>query len=148
MEIAGWQCRESGNFAFHRSIVRRQCPLAYRHLVGDVRSSPFRRRWPSPRALLLDGRDVPPTSALEYVEQLETKLKQVNQTGNRDYRIASGGGRLYITMDRYNADWPMVERGWNTHVKGVGRTFGSATEAIETLRAEDPGVIDQDLKSL
>ena len=91
---------------------------------------------------LLDGRDVPPTSALEYIAQLEEALAKIDG----DYRIASGGGRLYITMDRYNADWPMIERGWNTHVKGEGRQFPSAREAVETLRAETPGVIDQDLK--
>ena len=95
---------------------------------------------------LLDGRDVPPTSAHEYVEQLEGLLTEINSSGEFDYAIASGGGRLYITMDRYNADWPMVERGWNAHVKGIGRTFESAQEAIKTLRADDPGVIDQDLK--
>ena len=94
---------------------------------------------------LLDGRDVPPTSALEYIGQLEAVLDELN-AGGVDYAIASGGGRLYITMDRYNADWPMVERGWNTHVKGEGRHFSSAGEAIETLRTETPGVIDQDLK--
>ena len=95
---------------------------------------------------LLDGRDVPPTSAHEYVEQLEGLLSELNSSGDFDYRIASGGGRLYITMDRYDADWPMIERGWKTHVKGEGRMFASAKEAIETLRADDPGVIDQDLK--
>lgn len=95
---------------------------------------------------LLDGRDVPPTSALEYVAQLEGVLAEINGSGDFDYRIASGGGRLYITMDRYDADWPMIERGWNTHVKGEGRQFESAKEAIETLRADNPGVIDQDLK--
>ena len=95
---------------------------------------------------LLDGRDVPPTSALEYVAQLEGMLGDINGSGDFDYRIASGGGRLYITMDRYDADWPMIERGWNTHVKGEGRPFASAKEAIETLRTDDPGVIDQDLK--
>jgi len=95
---------------------------------------------------LLDGRDVPPTSALVYVEQLEGVLAGINDAGDFDYRIASGGGRLYITMDRYDADWSMVERGWNTHVKGEGRQFESAKLAIETLRAENPGVIDQDLK--
>lgn len=94
---------------------------------------------------LLDGRDVPPTSALVYVDRLETKLTEVNSTGDFDYAIASGGGRLYITMDRYEADWPMVHRGWNTHVHGEGRKFASAKEAIETLRTETPGVIDQDL---
>lgn len=95
---------------------------------------------------LLDGRDVPPTSALVYVEMLEKHLAEINQSEGFDYAIASGGGRLYITMDRYNADWPMVERGWNTHVKGIGREFESVATAIETLRDEDPGVIDQDLK--
>lgn len=94
---------------------------------------------------LLDGRDVPPTSALVYVERLEALLKEVNDAGDFDYRIASGGGRLFITMDRYDADWPMIARGWDTHVKGVGRKFTSATEAITTLREETPGVIDQDL---
>lgn len=95
---------------------------------------------------LLDGRDVPPTSALEYIAQLENHLSDINRSGDFDYAIASGGGRLYITMDRYNADWPMVERGWNTHVHGIGRRFGSAQEAVETLRNETPGVVDQDLK--
>ena len=94
---------------------------------------------------LLDGRDVGPTSALDYVAQLESHLSEINGSGDFDYAIASGGGRLYITMDRYDADWPMIERGWQTHVKGEGRQFANATEAIETLRAETPGVIDQDL---
>lgn len=94
---------------------------------------------------LLDGRDVPPTSALVYIEMLEERLARINQSPGFDYAIASGGGRLYITMDRYNADWPMIQRGWDTHVKGIGRQFESATTAIETLRAETPGVIDQDL---
>ncbi|MEM8608059.1 MAG: 2,3-bisphosphoglycerate-independent phosphoglycerate mutase [Myxococcota bacterium] len=94
--------------------------------------------------ILLDGRDVPETSALEYVESLENLLSDLNAHG-RDYRIASGGGRMYITMDRYNADWPMVERGWKHHVLGEGRGFRSATEAIKTLRDENRGMIDQDL---
>ena len=94
---------------------------------------------------LLDGRDVPPTSALVYLESLEKHLAEINASGHFDYSIASGGGRLYITMDRYNADWPMIERGWNVHVNGIGRQFESAITAVETLRSESPGVIDQDL---
>ncbi len=94
---------------------------------------------------LLDGRDVPPTSAHEYMATLEAMLGQVNTKEGFDYRVASGGGRLYITMDRYNAEWPMIERGWKTHVKGEGREFTTPQEAIDTLRAENPGVIDQDL---
>ena len=95
--------------------------------------------------ILLDGRDVPPTSALIYVDRFEAFLKEINAGGAVDYRIASGGGRMGVTMDRYEADWRIVERGWNTHVKGEGRTFTSAREAIETFRKENPGVLDQDL---
>ncbi|HOC29275.1 MAG TPA: 2,3-bisphosphoglycerate-independent phosphoglycerate mutase [Treponemataceae bacterium] len=94
---------------------------------------------------LLDGRDVGETSALEYIDPFEAWLKGLN-AGGADFRIASGGGRMYITMDRYNADWSMVERGWNTHVLGKGRLFSSAHEAVETWRKEIPGIIDQDLK--
>ena len=94
---------------------------------------------------LLDGRDVPPTSALEYLETLETVLRDLNADGAVNYAIASGGGRLKITMDRYGADWPMVEYGWKVHVKGEGPEFLSAREAVEAHRAADPGVIDQDL---
>ncbi len=94
--------------------------------------------------ILLDGRDVGETSALNYVGQLEEKLSELNDT-DTDYRIASGGGRMKITMDRYGANWQMVEDGWHTHVLGEGRGFSSTEEAIETYRNEIPGVIDQDL---
>ncbi len=94
--------------------------------------------------ILLDGRDVSETSALLFVDPFEEFLAELN-AGGVDYRIASGGGRMFITMDRYNADWSMVQRGWDTHVHGVGRQFASAHEAIEKFRAEKPGVIDQDL---
>lgn len=100
---------------------------------------------------LIDGRDVGETSALEYVTPFEAFLAEQNATpspdGSKvDYKIASGGGRMWITMDRYNADWSMVDRGWKCHVQGLSRQFGSATEAIETYRKENPGMIDQDLK--
>jgi 2,3-bisphosphoglycerate-independent phosphoglycerate mutase len=95
--------------------------------------------------ILLDGRDVPPTSALEYVDRLEAFLAALAKDSTIDFAIASGGGRMQITMDRYQANWGMVEQGWKTHVLGEGRTFGSAREAIETLRRENPDVIDQDL---
>ena len=93
--------------------------------------------------ILLDGRDVGETSALDYVIPFEKFLEGLREKGC-DARIASGGGRMYITMDRYNANWAMVERGWKTHVLGEGRLFHSAQEAIETLRRETHA-IDQDL---
>lgn len=94
---------------------------------------------------LIDGRDVGETSALDYVTPFENFLAEISKEGF-DYKIASGGGRMWITMDRYNADWAMVERGWKCHVQGASRQFSSATEAIETYRKENPGIIDQDLK--
>jgi len=92
--------------------------------------------------ILLDGRDVPETSALIFVDRLEERLAACRGRG-RDYRVASGGGRMTTTMDRYEADWRIVERGWRAHVEGRGRPFASARQAIETFRAEQPGVIDQ-----
>ncbi|MDE6726795.1 MAG: 2,3-bisphosphoglycerate-independent phosphoglycerate mutase [Oscillospiraceae bacterium] len=93
--------------------------------------------------ILLDGRDVPARSAEIYIGQLEDVLKELND-GGFDAKIASGGGRMKVTMDRYQADWPMVEYGWNTHVKGEGKQFASAMEALNTLRAE----LDEDDQNL
>ena len=93
---------------------------------------------------LLDGRDVPETSALDYVVPFEAFLAELSTDGF-DARIASGGGRQYITMDRYDANWPMVEKGWKTHVLGEGPQFANATEAVNGLREKNPGTIDQDL---
>ncbi|MBQ8171866.1 MAG: 2,3-bisphosphoglycerate-independent phosphoglycerate mutase [Oscillospiraceae bacterium] len=93
---------------------------------------------------LLDGRDVPPLTGGQYIKQLEDVFAELNDA-SFDARIASGGGRMKITMDRYQADWPMVERGWATHVKGEGRQFASAIEAFDTLVAETGVASDQDL---
>ena len=94
---------------------------------------------------LIDGRDVPPTSALDYVERFDAFLQAINADGSVDYAVASGGGRMFITMDRYNADWSMVQRGWDTHVKAEGRRFSTMKQAVETFREENPGILDQDL---
>ena len=92
---------------------------------------------------LIDGRDVGETSALEYIDPFEAFLAELNDA-SFDAAIASGGGRMTITMDRYEANWGMVELGWKTHVLGEGRQFASAAEAVTTYRAETK-VIDQDL---
>ena len=92
--------------------------------------------------ILLDGRDVAARSALDYIAQTEQALQKacehclVESGHDADYRIASGGGRMTITMDRYEADWPMVQRGYEAHTHGIGRAFRSATEAVETMYAE------------
>jgi 2,3-bisphosphoglycerate-independent phosphoglycerate mutase len=88
--------------------------------------------------VLTDGRDVSGRSALTWVRPLEEKLRAM-----KDGAVATGGGRMLVTMDRYEAEWPMVERGWHLHVGGEGRRFASASEAIETLYAEDPKIDDQ-----
>lgn len=93
---------------------------------------------------LLDGRDVGEVSALDYFDPFAAFLAELSADGTFDAKIASGGGRMVITMDRYNANWDMVRKGWETHVLGEGRMFASSHEAIETLRAET-GAIDQDL---
>ena len=96
--------------------------------------------------VLTDGRDVPDGSAHTYLEQLETRLAEIRERTGYDYRIASGGGRMVTTMDRYEADWRIVERGWHAHVLGTARPFGSALEAVRTLRDETPGISDQQLE--
>ncbi|MFH2203459.1 MAG: 2,3-bisphosphoglycerate-independent phosphoglycerate mutase [Elusimicrobiota bacterium] len=95
---------------------------------------------------LLDGRDVGEKSALDYLEPLEKKLAAVSGSG-RDYRIASGGGRMVTTMDRYAADWSVVERGWKAHVLGEGRQFAAASAAVKTYYDENPKITDQYMDS-
>ncbi len=121
-----------GNVHSHVDTLRKMIVKAKENNVKKVRIH-----------ALLDGRDVGEVSALEYFDPFEAFLNELNDDFF-DARIASGGGRMMITMDRYNADWSMVERGWHTHVLGEGRHFSSAHEAIETLRKET-GAIDQDL---
>lgn len=93
--------------------------------------------------ILIDGRDVGETSALDYIIPFEEYLDSL-RSNDFDVMIASGGGRMVITMDRYEANWKMVELGWKTHVLGEGRQFCCAKKAVETYR-EEYKVIDQDL---
>ena len=86
--------------------------------------------------ILLDGRDTPPRSAMDFIEKTEAFITAINDLSNADVRIASGGGRMTITMDRYEADWEMVKRGYDCHTHGIGRTFTSAKQALETLYEE------------
>ena len=95
---------------------------------------------------LLDGRDVDQKSALNYLDILQEKMDALTANGI-DIKIASGGGRMVTTMDRYNADWRIVERGWKAHVLGDARHFTSAQEAVSTYYKEDPEITDQYLPS-
>ncbi|QIK70480.1 2,3-bisphosphoglycerate-independent phosphoglycerate mutase [Erysipelothrix sp. HDW6C] len=91
---------------------------------------------------LQDGRDVEQQSALTYIDAVEAVMNELNDDSFHA-EIASGGGRMLVTMDRYDADWGMVERGWKTHVLGDAQKFASATEAINHFRAEEPTLSDQ-----
>ena len=93
--------------------------------------------------ILLDGRDVGEKSALTYIDRTEALLARVRRDKGLDYRIASGGGRMRVTMDRYNADWRIVARGWQAHVLGQARAFPSARDAVKTFYQEDADIIDQ-----
>lgn len=88
---------------------------------------------------LMDGRDVSGQSAQIYVARLEEHLNSFDS----DYQIASGGGRMLVTMDRYEADWGMVEIGWKTHVLGEGPRWPDALTAINNARAKQPNLNDQ-----
>ncbi|KAF0892153.1 hypothetical protein E2562_013516 [Oryza meyeriana var. granulata] len=86
--------------------------------------------------ILTDGRDVLDGSSVGFVETLENDLSQLREKGI-DVQIASGGGRMYVTMDRYENDWDVVKRGWDAQVLGEAPyKFKSAVEAVKTLRAE------------
>ncbi|QFY45089.1 2,3-bisphosphoglycerate-independent phosphoglycerate mutase [Candidatus Methylospira mobilis] len=122
-----------GNVHAHIDHLKAMIVQARQQDVGRVRVH-----------VLLDGRDVPETSALDYLQPFETFLDEMRGE-NFDIRIASGGGRMSITMDRYEADWAMVERGWQTHVLGNAPYFDNAVAAVNGLRAQHPGVGDQDL---
>ncbi|MEO8437512.1 MAG: 2,3-bisphosphoglycerate-independent phosphoglycerate mutase [Chloroflexota bacterium] len=92
---------------------------------------------------LLDGRDTPPRSAIEFVAALEDRLAAAHP----DACIATVGGRYYA-MDR-DSRWDRVERGYDAIVHGVGERAPSAVAGIEAGYARDendeflsPTVID------
>jgi 2,3-bisphosphoglycerate-independent phosphoglycerate mutase len=92
--------------------------------------------------ILTDGRDVLDGSSVGFVETLENDLSELCEKGV-DAKIASGGGRMYVTMDRYENDWDVVKRGWDAQVLGEApHKFKSALEAVKKLR-EAPKANDQ-----
>ncbi|KAJ0743365.1 2,3-bisphosphoglycerate-independent phosphoglycerate mutase [Helianthus annuus] len=92
--------------------------------------------------VLTDGRDVLDGSSVGFAETLEAELSDLRSKGI-DAQVASGGGRMYVTMDRYENDWEVVKRGWDAQVLGEApHKFKNVVEAIKTLR-EAPGANDQ-----
>jgi 2,3-bisphosphoglycerate-independent phosphoglycerate mutase len=92
---------------------------------------------------LFDGRDVIDQTAERFLADLEAILADIRSTTGTLAVVGSGGGRMATTMDRYEADWSIVERGYRAHVLGSARPFHSGAEALATLRKEQPGVSDQ-----
>ncbi len=82
--------------------------------------------------LITDGRDVSPTSAPEYLREVEKILDE-------DIRIASLGGRFY-TMDRDNR-WERVEKGYRAIAEAEPRTAYSPLEYV--LKSYEEGVTDE-----
>ncbi|CAA3014129.1 2,3-bisphosphoglycerate-independent phosphoglycerate mutase-like [Olea europaea var. sylvestris] len=92
--------------------------------------------------ILTDGRDVLDGTSVGFVETLENDLAKLREKGV-DAQIASGGGRMHVTMDRYENDWNVVKRGWDAQVLGEApHKFKNAVEAVKKLR-EAPNANDQ-----
>ncbi|MBQ7642335.1 MAG: 2,3-bisphosphoglycerate-independent phosphoglycerate mutase [Clostridia bacterium] len=81
-----------------------------------------------------DGRDVPPQSAIDFVKQLETEIKNIGVG-----KIASVGGRYYV-MDRDNR-WERVVKAYEMLTLGNGEKASSAEEAV--LQSYEKGVTDE-----
>ncbi|XP_073296070.1 2,3-bisphosphoglycerate-independent phosphoglycerate mutase-like [Primulina huaijiensis] len=92
--------------------------------------------------ILTDGRDALDGTSVDFTETLENDLAELRDKGV-DAQIASGGGRMYVTMDRYENDWDVVKRGWDAQVLGEApHKFKSPVEAVKKLR-EIPNTNDQ-----
>ncbi|MCR1841225.1 2,3-bisphosphoglycerate-independent phosphoglycerate mutase [Murimonas intestini] len=82
----------------------------------------------------LDGRDTPPASGKDYVQQLSDKMQEIGVG-----EIASVMGRYYA-MDRDNR-WDRVELAYNAMVKGIGHTADSGVAAVQ--QSYDDGKNDE-----
>jgi 2,3-bisphosphoglycerate-independent phosphoglycerate mutase len=71
-----------------------------------------------------DGRDSPPTSGIDYIRQVETKLEEIGAG-----RVGSVCGRFYA-MDRDNR-WERVEKAYRLLTEGAGHRVGTAEEAFQ-----------------
>ncbi|MDO4282637.1 MAG: 2,3-bisphosphoglycerate-independent phosphoglycerate mutase [Clostridia bacterium] len=74
---------------------------------------------------VLDGRDTPPTSAIDYLKDLEEKIKEIGVG-----RIATISGRYYA-MDRDNR-WERIKLAYDAMANGIGNKFKTVQKAVET----------------
>ena len=82
----------------------------------------------------LDGRDVPPSSAAEYMEEAVAEMKKIGVG-----KVATVAGRYYA-MDRDNA-WDRVEKAYDAMVMGEGVQETDPVQAIKNSYAN--GVTDE-----
>ena len=78
----------------------------------------------------LDGRDTPPASGKEYVEELVAKMQEIGVG-----EVATVMGRYYA-MDRDNR-WDRVEKAYRAMVYGEGETAVSGPEGIQASYDKD-----------
>lgn len=84
----------------------------------------------------MDGRDVPPTSGIDYIAELEAKIAAIFAgCPDIDVRIGVISGRYYA-MDRDNR-WDRVEKAWRAIWLGEGVTDRSATEVMKDSYGQD-----------
>jgi 2,3-bisphosphoglycerate-independent phosphoglycerate mutase len=108
-----WGLLSDGSVHSHISHLLALLEMAVQEKVDDIAVH-----------AVLDGRDKPPRSALPFVEQLESKLKQLGHG-----RLATVSGRYYA-MDR-DKRWERTARAWQATVQGEGKRAESAKAAVE-----------------
>lgn len=82
----------------------------------------------------LDGRDVGPQTALEFIEQTENKMQELGVG-----QIATISGRYY-SMDR-DRRWDRVKKAYDAMVYGEGPSYDSATSVVED--SYENGIFDE-----
>lgn len=85
----------------------------------------------------LDGRDVPPSSAIKYIEELEQVMREMGIG-----KIATISGRYYA-MDRDNR-WERIQLAYDALTLGTGNFASSATEAVKN--SYDNNIVDEFVK--
>lgn len=78
----------------------------------------------------LDGRDTPPASGIDYIRQLQSKMREIGIG-----EIASVSGRYYA-MDRDN-NYDRVKLAYMALTKGEGLKAANAEEAVQTSYDRD-----------
>jgi 2,3-bisphosphoglycerate-independent phosphoglycerate mutase len=111
-----------GGVHSHNSHLYALLELAKKHGISNVFVHAF-----------LDGRDVPPKSALTYIADAQIKMKELGG------EFATISGR-YFAMDR-DKRWDRVEKAYQAMTSGKGETARSACQAVE--KAYERGQTDE-----